>query len=253
MGTVPQALSDREVQVWYTFTDSGVNPELLQTCERILSPEETERYRRFSFEAGRRQYLLSHGFLRLVLSRYAEVAPQQWQFVRGAYGKPELASVHHDSHWLSFNLTHTNGLTACAVTRSREVGVDAEDTTRRGRDVSPELIRRCLSPGEKLCFDSLHPEQRQVGFFDYWTLKEAYLKARGFGLSLPIEAITFRWPSGIAHMGEVAVEFDSAIPDDPDTWQFERFMPTATHKIAVAVRRMATGSLDVVYREFTSG
>jgi 4'-phosphopantetheinyl transferase len=88
------------------------------------------------------------------------------------------------------------------------------------------------------------------GFFDYWTLKEAYLKARGFGLSLPIEAITFSWPSGIPHFGPVAVSFAPEINDDPQTWQLERFNPTTRHRIAVAVRRPVGMNLRVVLREF---
>ena len=122
---------------------------------------------------------------------------------------------------------------------------------RRGREVSEGLIRHCLSAAERQCFEGLPIERRKDAFFDYWTLKEAYLKARGFGLSLPIEAITFGWPSGTPHAGAATISFGPEITDDPRTWQFERFTPTPRHKIAVALRRLAGPPLDVSLREFT--
>src|SRR5205807_3952580 len=135
-----------------------------------------------------------------VLSRYADVSPGGWRFVRSALGKPEVrlppltlpspprggeGKGGWGSRSLCFNLTHTRGLAACAVTWDREVGVDAEDWQRQGRELSEGLIRYCLSPEERACLKGLPPAERKRGFFDYWTLKEAYIKARGLGLSLP--------------------------------------------------------------------
>jgi len=245
------ALSDNQAYVWFLCFDT-VTERSLRDCELVLSADEKERWQRFSFEEGRRQYLLSHGFLRFVLSRYADVSPEEWRFTRDAYGKPAITlSGQKELQSLSFNLTHTNGLAACAVARELEIGVDAEDITRRGRDISDELIRYCLSSVERERFEMLPVEQRKSGFFDYWTLKEAYLKARGFGLSLPVEAVAFRWPSSDSHQGTVEVSFTLEINDDPQTWQFERFMPTARHTIALAVRRPADTAMAVSLREFT--
>lgn len=250
--TARRTLSDTEVHLWYVLPDSLTDPALMQACARVLSPDERERWQRFKFEEGRQLYLISHGFLRFVLSRYADVAPHEWRFIRNGYGKPEVQPPpgREGLRSLSFNLTHTNGLAACAVTREREIGVDAEDVERRGREVSEDLIRYCLSAAEKRCFEALPPEQRKSAFFDYWTLKEAYLKARGFGLSLPVEAITFRWTSGVPHQGAVEAEFAPDIMDSPRTWQFERFLPTARHKLGVAVRRPAGPPLSVSLRQF---
>lgn len=242
-------LAEEEIHLWYVRTDHVSSPDLLDAFAAVLCEEERIRWRRFSFEEGRRQYLISHGFVRAVLSRYADVHPGEVRFVRNGYGKPEVAGPAH-ARPLCFNLTHTRGLAACVVARGREVGVDAEDWERQGRDVSEALIRRCLSPAEHALFRSLAPAERQRAFFDYWTLKEAYLKARGFGLTLPVEEITFHWPSGVPHVGEVGVSFGSVIDDDPHSWHFERHTPSDRHKIAVAVRRLARRAPRVVTFEF---
>ena len=247
-------LDEDAIHLWYVRTHGVEESRAVELFAAVLSADERERWQRFAFAEGRHSYLVSHGFLRMVLSRYAEVLPADWRFTRNAYGKPEIVPPPDapSLRSLCFNLTHTAGLAACAVVQDREVGVDAEDIDRRGRDVSEELIRYCLSPEELPCFRTLPAEARKSAFFDYWTLKEAYIKARGFGLSLPVEAITFSWPSGVPHAGPVAVSFSTEIKDDPGTWQLERFAPTARHRIALAVRRLAGPDLRVVVREFSS-
>jgi len=250
---VELSLPDDEVHLWYVLSER-VSEATLDQFRATLCQDELWRWQRFSFEEGKRQFLISHGFLRAVLSRYADVPPSGWHFVRSALGKPEVRlpqqEVPAGGRALCFNLTHTRGLAACAVAWDREVGVDAEDWQRQGRAVGDELIRRCLSTAELECFRTLPAKTRQHGFFDYWTLKEAYLKARGLGLSLPVEEITFRWLSGVPHEGEVAVSFGPAIDDQPHTWQFARHVPTDRHKVAVAVRRLAGPDLELVVREF---
>jgi 4'-phosphopantetheinyl transferase len=236
-----EPLPPDEVHLWYVRTDAVADPALLSAFEASLCAEERRRWQRFSFEEGRRQFLVSHGFLRAVLSRYAAVAPADWRFTAAGHGKPEVAPP--GPAWLRFNLTHTRGLAACAVASGREVGVDAEDWHRQGRGVSAELVRRCLSPGERAHLGGLPEAERQRTFFDYWTLKEAYLKARGLGLALPLEEITFRWPP-------VVVSFGPGIGDAEAAWQFERREVGERHKIAVAVRRGAGPDPRVVAREF---
>src|SRR5205085_560610 len=77
---VRDSLADREAHLWYVLTETATDPDWLSECERILSPDEKERWQRFTFAAGRHQYLVSHGFLRLILSRYADLPPEGWRF-----------------------------------------------------------------------------------------------------------------------------------------------------------------------------
>jgi len=253
MTLIPVVLSlpADEVHLWYGFTDQPLDSTILDRFSDVLSPDERERLQRFTFEEGRRQYLYSHGFLRHVLSQYADIPADALRFTRSAYGKPRLTFEDDDPHAalrsLSFNLTHTYGLTALTVAWDRELGIDAEQIDRRGREIGEHLIDRCLSPEEKRAFELVPPQETKSGFFDYWTLKEAYLKARGFGLTLPIEQITFWWP-GSPHEGRVAARFGDAIGDDPAYWQFERFLFAGTHRLALAIRRV--GGPDLVLHLF---
>ncbi len=248
-------LRDDEVHLWYVRTERAADAALLERFRDSLCDGERRRWQRFAFEEGRQQFLVSHGFLRAVLSRYAGVPPSGWRFVPSAYGKPEVAlpagAAPAGRQALCFNLTHTHGLAACVVAWDREVGVDAEDWHRRGRDVGDELVRRCLSAEELACYRTLHEDDRKRGFFDYWTLKEAYLKARGLGLSLPVEEVVFRGPSGGPHSPPVEVSFGPSVGDRPDTWQFACYTASDQHRIAVAARRFPGPDLDVIVREFT--
>ncbi len=240
-------LPEREAHVWFVRTDAPEDPAVLDAFERVLSPDERERRQRFVMEDGRREYLVSHGFLRLVLSRYADVEPGAWRFVRSAYGKPEIIppTARPELRSLSFNLTHTSGLAAVVLAWGCEAGIDAETLGRP--DPSVDLVGRCLSPEEWAHLHTLPAESRKHQFLDYWTLKEAYLKARGVGLSLPLEGITFRWTPG----EPIEAAFTSEVRDDPQTWQFVRLTPTAQHKLAVAIRRPADTDLAISLAEFS--
>jgi hypothetical protein len=127
--------------------------------------------------------------VRRALSRYSEIPPQKWRFVENAHGKP-LIDPDLDSPPLSFSLAHTKGLAVVAVTGGADVGVDVE---RADRSVNAaRLTGRFFSPEETAALQELSPERLRERFFLYWTLKESYIKARGLGLSLPLDSFSFR-------------------------------------------------------------
>ncbi len=128
----------------------------------------------------RQHFIVCRGLLRVLLSRYLKLAPQQLRFSYGRWGKPALAGHEPDSH-LCFNLSHSQGAALYAVTRDRAVGVDLEQM-RPLPDIE-QLAKRFFSQREFAVIDSLPPAQKQVAFFKGWTRKEAYLKATGEGLS----------------------------------------------------------------------
>src|SRR4029453_1384894 len=97
----------------------------------LITPDENERMVRFVFERDRRQFLITRALVRTMLSRYAEVAPRDWRFVTNQFGRPEVLDRPAHVPDLRFNLSHTDGLIACAVTVGREVGVDVENITRQ--------------------------------------------------------------------------------------------------------------------------
>jgi len=196
----------------------------------LLSAEEHERMRRFVFERDRQRFLLTRALVRTTLSRYAAVAPADWQFIANAHGRPEILDRPAGVPDLRFNLSHTDGLIACAVSIGREVGVDVEHVNRR---LTRDVATRFFAPAEVAHLQSLTDEEQERVFFDYWTLKEAYIKARGFGLALPLGDFAFH----LIPERAPAITFEPAMDDDPATWQFLQDWPTPTHRLGLAIRR----------------
>lgn len=234
-------LDQTEAHLWYTFSNELLTPDLLTAYQALMCPEEHAQWQRFHFEKERYEFLLRCALIRTTLSRYANVAPQTWRFQKNAYGKPQIA-YPQDIPSLHFNLSHTNGLVVCLVALSREVGIDVEDIQRPGETVG--IADHYFSASEIAALHALPIEARHRRFFEYWTLKEAYIKARGMGLSLPLEQFSFH----INGDQLVRVSFDPRLEDDPLSWQFALFRPTRHHIMAVAIRREAGHDLDIQVR-----
>jgi len=190
-------------------------------CTAWLSPEERTRLDRLPNDRLKHVYLTSRALCRGTLSRYTDVDPAAWTFVANAHGKPAIAApVEFET--LRFNLTHSEGLLACLVTRAGQVGVDVEETSR-GVDAD-RIAHHFFSAAEQACLTALGPEQRRGRFFEYWVVKEAYLKGCATGLSRSPEQFT--------------VQFDEdGQPSAIDRWQLTLHRPTPRHVAATAVWR----------------
>lgn len=223
------AVTDR-VEVWTVQTDDPALAARMPSFESLLTSDEAARAGRFLQSADRDRFVIGRALARTMLSRFAPQPPKQWVFVIDERGRPHLASEHASGN-LRFNLTHTDGLVACAVTVGREVGVDVERVTRR---LTHEHIpERFFSPREVRDLRALPEVEQDAAFFDYWTLKESYIKARGLGLALPLGQFSFvRTPDAAP-----GIEFAPELDDDPASWQFRQYWPTPQHRMAVAVRR----------------
>ncbi len=198
-----------------------MDPELLDRYLALLTPEEREQHGRFVFEKRRHEFLVTRALVRTVLSGYGTVPPEAWRFVRGEHGRPSLDPPGA----LDFNLSNGPGLVACAVARVR-VGVDLEPYERGGTIVS--LASRVFSPAERKALDALPEPDRADHALSLWTLKEAYLKARGAGLSLPLQQLEFTVGGA-----SVTAAFGPALRDRPARWSF-RVCDHAGHRLAVA-------------------
>ncbi|HRY15054.1 MAG: 4'-phosphopantetheinyl transferase superfamily protein [Candidatus Competibacteraceae bacterium] len=174
------ALPAGEIHLWRVATSVPLPSARERFLLDILSPEERARYERFYFARDRLQYLLVHTLLRLTLSCYAPRAPQSWEFVTNPYGKPMLPGDGP-----CFNLSHAEGLVACVLADDVALGVDVERLNRQGDWAT--LTRRWLAPEEQDWLVVQPVEERSTAFLRLWTLKEAYAKARGLGLSLPLD------------------------------------------------------------------
>lgn len=232
-----------EVHLWYVEPDTLDDPALLAAYDALLTPAERARNRRFVFARHRHQDLVTRALVRTVLSTYAQVIyaqpvdPRAWEFTAGPFGRPEITAPRLEPT-LRFNLSHTDGLIVCAVTDDREVGVDVEDTQRTGYTV--EIADRYFSPDEVRELRSWPAALQADRFFDYWTLKEAYIKARGLGLQIPLDQFTIQLPR-VGQRGRadhpMSIAFGADLADEPQSWQLASLDLTARHRVAVAVHR----------------
>jgi 4'-phosphopantetheinyl transferase len=173
-----------EVQVWRAFLD--VLPSYLESLRPILCATERERAVRFHFERDRSRFIAARAFLRILMGYYLRKTPSAIRFGYGPQGKPFL--VGEETGDLRFNVSHSQGLALYAVTLGAEVGVDLE-YSRKNMSIE-EISRRFFSAQEIAALESLPQDQRQRAFLVCWTRKEAYIKARGEGLSVALDSFS---------------------------------------------------------------
>jgi 4'-phosphopantetheinyl transferase len=175
-------LVDNQVFVWRVHLGSAlVSVERLRS---FLSREETDRVARFHFEPDRRRAVVSRGLLRVLLARELDERPERIAFSCSAQGKPELA--RHDPAGLQFNLSHSHEEILIAMARGRRLGVDIE--YMRASVGEDEISGRHFTAAECSRLRAIPATQRSIAFFSYWTCKEAFIKAKGGGLSIPLNA-----------------------------------------------------------------
>jgi 4'-phosphopantetheinyl transferase len=231
-------LGHRDVHLWYTLSDEIAPSAALDSYLGLLSPEERVRHARFLNDRARHEYLITRALCRTVLSRYADVAPTEWEFRENPWGRPEIA-LPAAGH-IRFNLSNTRGLIACAVALEGDVGVDVESLNRAGDLL--EIADRFMAPPESAVIRALPPDEQAHRFFVYWTLKEAYIKARGMGLSIPLDKFWFL-PDGQSPASSTArLVLDPSLDDDASAWSFAQFQPTDRHLAAVARRQPGSSS-----------
>ena len=232
-----------EAHVYFAREDQIREPALLAAYEALLTPEERARKQRYYFEKNRHEYLITRALVRSVLSRYAPLRPAAWTFSANEWGCPAIVSP--EGAGLRFNLSNTRGLVCCLVARDRDVGIDVEDLEREGETVA--IADRFFSPVEFEELRAQPEERRRARFFDYWTLKEAYIKARGMGLAIPLDHFSFL----LSPQSPIRIAFDPQLPDDPASWQFEQLRPTPTHLVSLAIRRKNEANLRIIARRVT--
>jgi 4'-phosphopantetheinyl transferase len=226
--------------VWIAAPPAVADPALLRRYAALESADERERRLRLHSEQDRLMRLVSVALVRTTLSRYADVPPEGWRFRRTAQGRPELVpDVCRPA--LRFSLSHARDLVACAVTLDREIGVDVECFDRRA-DVSA-IARRYFARAEVQDLEARARERGRERFFEYWTLKEAYAKARGLGLALPFGRFSFQLEAG----GPIRVAFDAELADDAEAWQFDLARPSSRHVLGLALRRGNVADLALRY------
>ncbi len=178
----PLALPEDEVQLWRVDLEAIGAAEA--RWQKVLSSDESARASRFHFSRDRQRFVASRACLRMILAGYLATDPNSLSFSYSKKEKPSLGSAHAGGD-VTFNLSHSGGIALFAFTRRREIGVDVEHV-RRDFDVDA-IARRFFSAHEQEQLAAFPDEKKFEAFFRCWTRKEAYIKATGEGLSLPLQ------------------------------------------------------------------
>jgi 4'-phosphopantetheinyl transferase len=227
LGKSRYVLAPQEVHVWHLCVDQLADPDLLTELASLLTPEELARQYRYAHERDRRQFFLARVLARTVLGSYLKRPCTSLRFTTTPYGKPLLLETDGQAA-VRFNLTHSHGVIACAVSPTHEVGIDVEDERRNLAYL--ELADRYFARPESAHLRGLEGEEQRAAFFAIWTLKEAFVKAIGQGLTYPLDIFAFELERDRLRA------FRRLTDDVPRDWHFYQFHLGPTHRGAVAVQ-----------------
>jgi len=213
------SLAEDEIHVWRASLD--LEKEALDRCASVLSQDEKLRASRFLFPRDRDHFVAARGILRELLGKYAAIPPAQLEFKYGGHGKPAVRAESGESQ-VHFNLSHSRGLAIYAFARNRELGIDLEPI--RPEFAGEGIAERYFSTRELGEWRKLTPELRADAFFLCWTRKEAYVKARGEGLRIPLASFSVTLTPG---QPEKLHSVDSA------RWRLHSFQPAPDFAAAV--------------------
>jgi len=246
-------LATNEIHLWSVDPQSIQQPELLRAYSQVLSPEETTKQQRFRFEKDRHSALITRAFVRDLLSFYADVSPVDWLFVKGEKDKPEIVNPPLP---LRFNISHTNNMIICAVMLNDDIGCDVENIKRTSDVLS--IAKYSFSDVEINDLVMQPTPQQTSRFFDYWTLKESYIKAWGLGLSIPLKDFSFTLPNNnlpenVSCIDDIKLSFAAHRIDDANIWRSWLFYPNDIHRVALSVRAKSNNqNTDYKMRFFNS-
>jgi 4'-phosphopantetheinyl transferase len=221
------SLARGDVHVWRA--DLARLAAQTQELTDVLSPDELERIARFRFERDRRRFALSRAALRIILGLYLGSKPESVRFTHNSFGKPMVDAADARGP-LHFNASHSHELALYAFSAEHEVGVDVEHI--RAEFASEDVAARFFSRREVEALRGAAPELRARAFFDCWARKEAYVKARGEGLSYPLD----KFAVSLAPGETAALLCDELAPEETPQWLIAELCPADGYAAALAVR-----------------
>lgn len=230
-----------EVHLWHLLTEHVADAATLEAVKALLSGEELVRMNCLRHEKDRSLFLWSRGVMRSVLASYLGCLGHEVCFASDAHGKPILRRETHDRR-LYFNLTHSRGAVALAVSGGREVGVDVEERQRTVEYLS--LAERFFAPAETRYLQALRADHLPEAFFAIWTLKEAFVKGIGRGLSFPLDAFAFDLEANRLQRFQPLADFVAG------DWHFQQFNLGERHCGALAVQNPSGGAVTIEMRDW---
>ena len=231
-----RARKDRSpLNLWLALPEDFSTDEVVRKYAPLLTEDERTRWQRFRYPRHRREYLATRALVRSALSHYRPLAPEEWRFQPNAHGKPAT----DPDCGLRFNLSNSLGLVVCLIGTGSDVGVDVESCERAQKiaDLAPEVF----SPLELAQLEALPIDEKLNRALSLWTLKEAYIKARGMGLSLQLSKFSFAFGGADG----VRLELDASLCDEPGRkWRY-CLHDHAGHRIALMADRQDVPDLEL--------
>lgn len=226
--------SGTEVHIWHTDLRPSSDSALEKSFLALLDERETERVERFTAKHARDQNLTGRAVLRLLLAQYLEETPAKIRLVQADGGKPELAG--ENPLGLQFNITHKPGMVAWGFACGHRIGIDVEalDATH----ATTAIAERFFAAPEIERMRELSGEEAVAQFYKYWTLKEAYIKALGLGMKLPLKDFWFSLGDPDAQdykPADINIAFSEDLDDDPARWCFFSSLLGKNHRISAAI------------------
>lgn len=222
------------LQLWCAYPEDTTQQGAARASLDLLSTDEMDRLHALRFDEHRREFLTTRAMVRTALSCCSPTDPRAWRFRPNAYGKPAT----DPACGLEFNVSNCPGLVVCLMTQGANVGVDAEPLERAEQIL--ELAPNVFSEQELAQLDRMGHGDRRMHALSLWVLKEAYIKARGIGLSLPLRNFSFFFGG---KMG-IHLQLDPSLEDVAGRWQY-CLLDHAGHRIALVVERMTEPELQL--------
>lgn len=233
LGAPTHPIASGTAHLWFLDTETFREPSTTRRWLGRLEDHERIRYAACGTSAAKREYLGTRALVRTALARYSGQPAECLRFQTDPLGRPEMTAPVMPG--LFFSLARTRELAVGLFTFGHDVGVDVE--LLAPIEVA-EMAEQFFSPEERAELSRFEDAARLSRFYELWTLREAYLKARGIGLTLPLDQLVFRpTPSGGAE-----AEFGPAVGDDPANWQFGLTRLTNRHMAATCIRRPSSGA-----------
>lgn len=233
-------LCGNDIHLWITQPQYIHQVDLLTRYKGLLTEEESQKQQSYMFEKHCHNALITRAFVRDLLSHYANVPPYFWRFKKGPHGKPEIVNSQLP---LRFNISHTDDLIICAVTLNDDIGCDVEMTNRNCEFLS--IAENFFSSSEFAELLGKTGTQQRSRFFDYWTLKESYIKAWSQGLTIPLADFNFHiGPSKLHQYNDnISLSFAPHRCDLAELWRNWLFYPNNEHRIAVSVKAQSDNQI----------
>lgn len=232
----------RTIDLWCTYISEIRDDSLWPRYEALLTADERARQARFRFARDQRRYLVTRALVRTALSRYAEVRPEEWTFSGGAHGRPAITRPLTVPA-LEFNISHSADLVMLGVTSGRTLGIDVESFEARDADIAG--LDRYFAPQESAALLGLAPLERRRRFFELWTLKESYIKARGLGLAIALDAFRFE----LTGARDLTLHMGPQLGDSPRHWRLWQLDPRPGYVAAVCAARGEEVPPRIIVRE----